>query len=146
MKVNSVMHPVVDTKQIVFINPETLRRQNTPTPRHCTKSKTDSLRSPPKIIREPPLHSGYHPRNFNLIICTFFYLGKVAALGKCSHLMFLYIIGQDVSWRPNDQRRNFIPRVLHRFLILITADLHSAPSRKSTQERSQPNLGQTMWS
>ena len=29
-------------------------------------------------------------------------------------------------------------------LILITAVLYSAPSRKSTQERSQPNLGQTM--
>src|SRR6218665_3826399 len=31
-------------------------------------------------------------------------------------------------------------------IILITAVLYSAPSRKSTQERSQPNLGQTMWS
>src|SRR6218665_2686848 len=31
-------------------------------------------------------------------------------------------------------------------LILITAVLYSAPSRKSTQERSKPNLGQTMWS
>src|SRR6218665_2349839 len=31
-------------------------------------------------------------------------------------------------------------------LILITAVLYSAPSRKSTQERSQPNPGQTMWS
>src|SRR6218665_67403 len=31
-------------------------------------------------------------------------------------------------------------------LILITAVLYSAPSRKSTQERSQPNLGQKMWS
>ena len=29
-------------------------------------------------------------------------------------------------------------------LILITAVLYSAPSRKSTQKRSQPNLGQTM--
>src|SRR6218665_2089853 len=31
-------------------------------------------------------------------------------------------------------------------LILITAVLYSAPSRKSTQEHSQPNPGQTMWS
>ena len=31
-------------------------------------------------------------------------------------------------------------------IILITAILYSAPSKKSTQERSQPNLGQTMWS
>jgi len=30
-------------------------------------------------------------------------------------------------------------------LILITAVLYSAPSRKSTQELSQSNLGQTMW-
>src|SRR6218665_724952 len=29
---------------------------------------------------------------------------------------------------------------------LNTAVLYSAPSRKSTLERSQPNLGQTMWS
>jgi len=30
--------------------------------------------------------------------------------------------------------------------ILIIAVLYSAPSRKFTQERSQPNLRQTMWS
>jgi len=32
------------------------------------------------------------------------------------------------------------------YFLLITAVLYSAPSRKSTQERSHPNLGQTMWS
>jgi len=30
--------------------------------------------------------------------------------------------------------------------ILITAVLYSAPSRKSTRKRSQPNLGQKMCS
>jgi len=30
--------------------------------------------------------------------------------------------------------------------IVITAVLYSSPSRKSIQERSQPNLGQTLWS
>src|SRR6218665_3854316 len=45
------------------------------------------------------------------------------------------------------------PLILHAFsppspppAVLITAVLYSAPSRKSTQERSQPNAGQTMWS
>ena len=38
---------------------------------------------------------------------------------------------------------NLVTRII---LILITAVLYSAPSRKSTQERSQSNLGQTMWS
>ena len=36
-----------------------------------------------------------------------------------------------------------IPQLI---LILITAVLYSTPSRKSTQEHSQANLGQTMWS
>ena len=31
-------------------------------------------------------------------------------------------------------------------IINITAVLHSTHSRQSTQNRSQPNLGQTMWS
>ena|SRR6218665_1182475 len=33
-------------------------------------------------------------------------------------------------------------QIINLILILITAVLYSAPSRKSTQERSKPNLGQ----
>ena len=40
----------------------------------------------------------------------------------------------------------FMNFYIHLILILITAVLCSAPSRKSTQEHSQPNLGQTMLS
>jgi len=39
---------------------------------------------------------------------------------------------------------NFFAWEEDRILILITAVLYSAPSRKSTQERSQPNLSQTI--
>jgi len=35
------------------------------------------------------------------------------------------------------------PRLI---VTVITAVLYSAPSRQSTHERSQPNLGQTVWS
>src|SRR6218665_2983943 len=55
--------------------------------------------------------------------------------------------GQDLVFNDLKVRFNcFIPIDIFIGCFLITAVLCSGPSRKSTQERSQSNLGQTMWS
>ena len=47
---------------------------------------------------------GYHPRTFYLVVAytQVILFMKSHHFEKCSHLIFLYIIGYNISWRPHD--------------------------------------------
>src|SRR6218665_1178366 len=97
------------------------------------------------ITTTPPSPLGLCPKNCPGRKCQ----GRELSEGKCPEGISGYLPGmeEEKSGHPRGESvSGGCMRTGERILILITAVLYSAPSRKSTQERSQPNLGQTMWS